>query len=91
MFLGISLLAAALHVVLDAQETVLSPIARAVFGGRHVAYFVLQTATVLILVLAGNTSYADFPRPRFWREMDSRRHSSRTAATGSCSRTALSC
>jgi amino acid permease-like protein len=62
MFLGISLLAAALHVVPHEQETVLSQIARAVLGGRNVAYFVLQAATMLILVLAANTSYADFPR-----------------------------
>jgi amino acid transporter len=61
MFLGISLLGAALHVVPHEQETVLSQIARAVFGGRNVAYFILQTATMLILVLAANTSYADFP------------------------------
>jgi amino acid transporter len=62
MFLGISLLGAALHVVPHEQETVLSQITRAVFGGRNVAYFILQTATMLILVLAANTSYADFPR-----------------------------
>jgi amino acid transporter len=62
MFLGVSLLGAALHVVPHEQETVLSQIARAVFGGRNVAYFILQTATMLILVLAANTSYADFPR-----------------------------
>ena len=62
MFLGISLLGAALHVVPHEQETVLSQIARAVFGGRNVAYFVVQIATMLILVLAANTSYADFPR-----------------------------
>jgi amino acid transporter len=62
MFLGISLLGAALHVVPHEQETVLSQIARAIFGGRNVAYFILQTATMHILVLAANTSYADFPR-----------------------------
>jgi Amino acid permease len=62
MFLGISTLSAALHIVPHEQETVLSQIARAVFGGRNVAYFVLQAATMLILVLAANTSYADFPR-----------------------------
>ncbi len=62
MFLGISLLGAALHVVPHEQETVLSQIARAIFGGRNAAYFVLQAATTCILVLAANTSYADFPR-----------------------------
>jgi amino acid transporter len=62
MFLGISVLASALHVAPHEQETVVSQIARAVFGGRNVAYYTLQVATMLILVLAANTSYADFPR-----------------------------
>jgi hypothetical protein len=62
MFLGISVLASALHVAPHEQETVVSQIARAVFGGRNVAYYTLQIATMLILVLAANTSYADFPR-----------------------------
>jgi amino acid transporter len=62
MFLGITVLGAALHVVPHDEETVLSQIARAVFGGRNAAYFLLQGATMLILVLAANTSYADFPR-----------------------------
>jgi amino acid transporter len=62
MFLGISLLGAALHVVPHEQETVLSQITRAVFGGRNAAYFMVQATTILILVLAANTSYADFPR-----------------------------
>src|SRR5690349_15730500 len=38
MFLGITLLGAELHVVPHEQETVLSQIARAVCGGRNVAY-----------------------------------------------------
>lgn len=62
MFLGITVLGAALHVVPHDEETVLSQIARAIFGGRNAAYFLLQGATTLILVLAANTSYADFPR-----------------------------
>jgi amino acid transporter len=62
MFLGITVLGAALQVVPHDEETVLSQIARAVFGGRNAAYFLLQGATMLILVLAANTSYADFPR-----------------------------
>jgi hypothetical protein len=62
MFLGISVLAAALHVEPHERETVLSEIARVILGGRNVAYYVLQAATTLILVLAANTSFADFPR-----------------------------
>ena len=33
-----------------------------VFGGKNVLFWVIQIATLLILVLAANTAYADFPR-----------------------------
>ncbi|HEY5617902.1 MAG TPA: APC family permease [Vicinamibacterales bacterium] len=62
MFLGITLLADAYHVVPSDQETVVSQLARAIFGGRGVPYFLVQAGTMFILVLAANTAYADFPR-----------------------------
>jgi amino acid transporter len=62
MFVGITLLAHAYHVVPSEQETVVSQIARGVFGGRGWPYYGVQAATMLILVLAANTAYADFPR-----------------------------
>ncbi len=62
MFLGITLLAHAYQVLPSATETVVSQLARAVFGGRGLPYYLVQTATMLILVLAANTAYADFPR-----------------------------
>jgi hypothetical protein len=62
MFIGITLLANAYHIIPSEQETVVSQIARGVFGGRGGAYYVVQVATMLILVLAANTAYADFPR-----------------------------
>ena len=62
MFVGITLLAQTYHVVPTDQETIVSQIARGVFGGRGVAYYLVQAATMLILVLAANTAYADFPR-----------------------------
>jgi amino acid transporter len=62
MFVGITLLANAYHIVPSQQETVVSQIARGVFGGRGILYYVVQIATMLILVLAANTAYADFPR-----------------------------
>ncbi|MGH9411176.1 MAG: APC family permease [Vicinamibacterales bacterium] len=62
MFLGITLLAHAYHVVPSETETVISQIARGTFGGRGVLYLCVQTATMLILVLAANTAYSDFPR-----------------------------
>jgi hypothetical protein len=67
MFLGLSIMAARLHVVPDPSEkvTVLAQVGKAVFGsstGGSVAFVMLQVATMLILVLAANTSFADFPR-----------------------------
>ena len=62
MFVGITLLAQAYHVVPSETETVVSQIARGTFGGRGGLYFCVQLATMLILVLAANTAYSDFPR-----------------------------
>ncbi len=51
-----------LEVSRTAQETVLSQLAQIVFGGKNALYLLVQFATMLILVLAANTSFADFPR-----------------------------
>src|SRR3954470_12996423 len=74
MFIGISILAAHLHTIPSEKETVLSQIARAIVGGGalgNVAFAVIQVATVLILVLAANTSFADFPRLASFQAGDS--------------------
>ena len=62
MFVGITLLAHAYAIVPSSTETVVSQIARSTFGGGNALYFAVQAATMLILVLAANTAYADFPR-----------------------------
>jgi len=61
MFLGITYLAYDFGIVPGGEETVVSKIARRVFG-TGLPYFAVQAATMLILLLAANTSYADFPR-----------------------------
>ena len=62
-FMGISVLAHhLLPVVQEDGETVLSQMAKAVFGAGNPLYYALQIATFAILVLAANTAYADFPR-----------------------------
>jgi len=61
MFLGTSYLAGVVGAVPSPTETVISQIGRAVFG-TGVAYYVLQFSTMGILILAANTSFADFPR-----------------------------
>jgi len=62
MFLGITLLSRTYHLLPTDHETIVSQLARAVFGTRGVAYYAVQAATMAILVLAANTAYADFPR-----------------------------
>ena len=60
MFLGITYLAYDFGIVPGGEETVVSKIAHRVFGDG-VPYYGVQVATLLILVLAANTSYAGFP------------------------------
>ena len=63
LFLGISFMASAIGIVPDPNEeqTVLSQIARVVVGDG-VFFVLIQVATVLVLALAANTAFADFPR-----------------------------
>ncbi len=62
MFVGITVLAHAYKVVPTAAESGISQLGRAIFGGPNILYYLLQAGTTLILVLAANTAYADFPR-----------------------------
>ncbi len=63
MFLGTSVLAYLYGVHPHESETVISQFARIMFTGPLAwFYYVVQIATALILVLAANTSFADFPR-----------------------------
>jgi amino acid transporter len=62
LLLGVTFLAVWIGAVPSEAETVISQIARTVYGGRNLIYLVVITATTLILVLAGNTSFAGFPR-----------------------------
>ena len=70
LFLGTSALAVLTRVTPDVVlvagqpetvETIVSQLARGIFGTGFL-YYMLQAGTALILVLAANTSYADFPR-----------------------------
>ena len=63
MFIGTSVLAYLYGVHPHVNETVISQFARIIFtGAMGWFYYVLQAATALILILAANTSFADFPR-----------------------------
>jgi len=61
MFVGITVLAHAYRVIPSASESGVSQLGRAIFGNGTI-YYLIQAATTLILVLAANTAYADFPR-----------------------------
>jgi amino acid transporter len=61
MFVGITVLAHGYGVVPTAAESGVSQLGRAIFGNGAI-YYLLQAATMMILVLAANTAYADFPR-----------------------------
>ncbi|MBP6963891.1 MAG: APC family permease [Armatimonadetes bacterium] len=60
MFIGTNWVAWKTGVIPVHDQTVISQIARAVFGTTKF-YYVLQIATVAILILAANTAYAGFP------------------------------
>jgi amino acid transporter len=62
MFLGITFLAHAYRVMPTESESGVSQLGRAIFGDRTLHYYLVQGATTLILVLAANTAFADFPR-----------------------------
>jgi len=61
LFVGSIGLTQYLGVISGAQETILSALARRLFG-NGVAYYLIQISTMLILAVAANTSFAGFPR-----------------------------
>ncbi len=61
MFLGTSVLASSYRILPREDVSVVSQIATQIVGTGP-AFFLIQVATALILVLAANTAFADFPR-----------------------------
>lgn len=62
LFLGITLVAHQIGALPSETETVISQIARTVYGKESIFYLLMLAGTALILLMAANTSYADFPR-----------------------------
>ncbi len=62
LFLGITFLAVNIGAVPSETETVISQLARTVYDGRGIMYGLVILATTVILIMAMNTSFADFPR-----------------------------
>jgi len=69
LFMGITFLAHHYGVGPRPEETVVSQLARRIFGGG-LLYYEIQAVTVLILILAANTSFADFPRLSYFLARD---------------------
>lgn len=61
LFLGSIGLTQSLAVVTGPQETILSALASRILG-HNSFYFIIQISTMLVLTVAANTSFADFPR-----------------------------
>jgi amino acid transporter len=62
LFLGITFLLHQIGAVPSEAETVISQLARTIFGNRGLLYLGTISGTTIILVLATNTAFADFPR-----------------------------
>lgn len=61
MFLGITYLANFFDLIPNEEETIISQLARTLVG-EGPFYYIVQAFTALILILAANTAFADFPR-----------------------------
>ena len=69
LFVGTTALADLYDIVPREEETVVSQLARLIFGGGPLYYFI-QIVSMLILILAANTAFADFPRLAFFMARD---------------------
>lgn len=61
LFLGITYLSVHVHALPSESETIISQLGRAIYG-NGIMYKLLMAGTTIILIMAANTSYADFPR-----------------------------
>jgi amino acid transporter len=62
LFLSITYLAGHIHAIPSEAETVISQLAKTIYGGQGWLYLAVIAATTVILIMATNTSFADFPR-----------------------------
>jgi amino acid transporter len=62
LFVGITFLATAFHVIPNDEQTVIAQVAGHVFGEGSIGFYLFLAFAALILVLAANTSFNAFPR-----------------------------
>ena len=60
--IGITMLANLVQAYPSDEETVFSQLARVTFESRGILYLLMIAATTVILIMAANTAFADFPR-----------------------------
>jgi amino acid transporter len=62
LLLGITFLSTQVGAIPSEQETIISQLTRAVYGNRNLLYLLTIISTTVILMMAANTAFADFPR-----------------------------
>jgi len=62
LFLSISYLTGEIHGVFSEEETIISQLTRTIYDGRGFMYLATIAAVTVILLMAANTAFADFPR-----------------------------
>ena len=62
LFLSISYLTGQIGGVFSEEETIISQLTRTIYDGRGIMYLTTIAATAVILLMAANTAFADFPR-----------------------------
>lgn len=62
LFLGISFLSGKIGAVPSEGETIISQLTRTIFNGQGFLYLAVIIGTMVILIMASNTAFADFPR-----------------------------
>lgn len=70
LFLGITYLLGVIGAVPSESETVISQLARTAFNSRGLLYLATIAGTTIILILATNTAFADFPRLAYFLAAD---------------------
>lgn len=62
LFLAISFLSGKIGAVPSEIETVISQLVRTIYQGQGLVYILVLSGTAVILIMAANTAFADFPR-----------------------------
>ena len=62
LLLGITFLSLQIGAIPSEQETIISQLTRTVYGSRDILYLLTIMSTTVILMMAANTAFADFPR-----------------------------